>query len=111
MMSIQSSLLLLLLPILLALVPKYSSAFVDIGVESSIRRQHHRDQPFLVWQKSSTTSSSTTATATTTTTTRRRMMMVDDTKNTAAKSVTGEELERLLQEWDTPLVVDAYATW
>ncbi len=101
MMSIQSSLLLLLLPILLALVPKYSSAFVDIGVESSIRRQHHRDQPFLVWQKSSTTSSSTTT----------RMMMVDDTKNTAAKSVTGEELERLLQEWDTPLVVDAYATW
>ena len=97
-MTTQSSLL--LLAILLALVPKTSSAFVDIGVESSIRRQHHRDQPFLVWQKSSTTSTTTT-----------RMMMVDDTKNTAAKSVTGEELERLLQEWDTPLVVDAYATW
>lgn len=25
--------------------------------------------------------------------------------------VTGEELERLLTEWDEPLVVDAYATW
>jgi hypothetical protein len=25
--------------------------------------------------------------------------------------VTGEELEQMLQEWDTPLVIDAYATW
>ncbi|KAL3792180.1 hypothetical protein HJC23_009644 [Cyclotella cryptica] len=29
----------------------------------------------------------------------------------AAKQVTGAELEKMLQEWDTPLVVDAYATW
>jgi hypothetical protein len=28
-----------------------------------------------------------------------------------AKQVTGEQLEKMLQEWDTPLVVDAYATW
>jgi hypothetical protein len=28
-----------------------------------------------------------------------------------AKQVTGEELEQMLQEWDTPLVIDAYATW
>ncbi len=28
-----------------------------------------------------------------------------------AKQVTGAELEKMLQEWDTPLVVDAYATW
>jgi hypothetical protein len=25
--------------------------------------------------------------------------------------VSGEELELMLQEWDTPLVIDAYATW
>lgn len=29
----------------------------------------------------------------------------------AAPIVTGEELESLLQDWETPLVVDAYATW
>jgi len=28
-----------------------------------------------------------------------------------AKDVTGEELEIMLQEWDQPLVLDAYATW
>lgn len=28
-----------------------------------------------------------------------------------AKQVTGEQLEAMLQEWETPLVVDAYATW
>ena len=37
--------------------------------------------------------------------------MVDDTKNKAAKMVKGEELETMLQEWEQPLVVDAYATW
>lgn len=36
--------------------------------------------------------------------------MVDDTKK-AAPMVSGEELESMLQEWDQPLVVDAYATW
>lgn len=35
--------------------------------------------------------------------------MAEDTK--AAPMVTGEELETMLQEWDQPLVVDAYATW
>jgi hypothetical protein len=34
--------------------------------------------------------------------------MADDKK---AVQVTGEELESMLQEWDQPLVVDAYATW
>ena len=29
----------------------------------------------------------------------------------AVKQVTGEELERMMADWDTPLVVDAYATW
>jgi len=29
----------------------------------------------------------------------------------AATLVSGEELEVLLTEWDTPLVIDAYATW
>jgi thioredoxin len=29
----------------------------------------------------------------------------------AAVMVNGEELEKMLTEWDTPLVVDAYATW
>ena len=29
----------------------------------------------------------------------------------AAPAVTGEQLEMMLQEWDTPLVIDAYATW
>lgn len=28
-----------------------------------------------------------------------------------ARMVTGEELELMLTEWDTPLVIDAYATW
>jgi hypothetical protein len=28
----------------------------------------------------------------------------------AVKSVTGEELEVMMQEWDQPLVLDAYAT-
>eukprot|EP00591_Stephanopyxis_turris_P010732 CAMPEP_0195518828 /NCGR_PEP_ID=MMETSP0794_2-20130614/13751_1 /TAXON_ID=515487 /ORGANISM="Stephanopyxis turris, Strain CCMP 815" /LENGTH=137 /DNA_ID=CAMNT_0040647857 /DNA_START=191 /DNA_END=604 /DNA_ORIENTATION=+ len=29
----------------------------------------------------------------------------------AAPTVSGEELEIMLQEWDLPLVIDAYATW
>lgn len=38
------------------------------------------------------------------------LKMMDDTAK-AAPMVTGEELETMLQEWDQPLVVDAYATW
>lgn len=34
-----------------------------------------------------------------------------DEKQKMAKMVTGEELEGMLQLWDQPLVVDAYATW
>jgi len=40
-----------------------------------------------------------------------QLHMVDDTKDKLAKMVSGEELETMLQEWDQPLVVDAYATW
>jgi hypothetical protein len=29
----------------------------------------------------------------------------------AAKEVTGEELELMLEDWEQPLVLDAYATW
>eukprot|EP00529_Nitzschia_sp_RCC80_P036931 CAMPEP_0113486260 /NCGR_PEP_ID=MMETSP0014_2-20120614/24904_1 /TAXON_ID=2857 /ORGANISM="Nitzschia sp." /LENGTH=189 /DNA_ID=CAMNT_0000379925 /DNA_START=98 /DNA_END=667 /DNA_ORIENTATION=+ /assembly_acc=CAM_ASM_000159 len=32
-------------------------------------------------------------------------------KEKAAPMVSGEELEMMLTEWDTPLVVDCYATW
>lgn len=39
-----------------------------------------------------------------------QLNMVDDTKKAAAV-VTGEQLETMLEEWDQPLVVDAYATW
>ena len=44
----------------------------------------------------------------------RRMADDDDEEKNevkAAPMVTGEELEKMLTEWDTPLVVDAYATW
>ena len=40
-----------------------------------------------------------------------RMAAEDDNEEKAAPMVTGEELEKMLTEWDTPLVVDAYATW
>lgn len=33
------------------------------------------------------------------------------TEEKAAPMVSGSELEVMLTEWDTPLVVDAYATW
>jgi len=33
------------------------------------------------------------------------------TEEKAAPLVSGEELERMLTEWDEPLVIDAYATW
>mmetsp|Transcript_3464 Transcript_3464/g.7689 ORF Transcript_3464/g.7689 Transcript_3464/m.7689 type:complete len:190 (+) Transcript_3464:145-714(+) len=39
------------------------------------------------------------------------LMAGDETTEKAAPMVTGAELEAMLQEWDTPLVVDAYATW
>jgi len=37
------------------------------------------------------------------------LKMINDTK--CARSVNGEELELVLQQWELPLVVDAYATW
>ncbi len=33
------------------------------------------------------------------------------TEEKVAKEVNGEELELMLTEWETPLIVDAYATW
>jgi thioredoxin len=39
------------------------------------------------------------------------LWMGEGTEEKAAPLVTGEQLEIMLQEWDTPLVVDAYATW
>ena len=39
------------------------------------------------------------------------LKMAEETAGKAAPLVTGEELEMMLQEWDQPLVVDAYATW
>ena len=33
------------------------------------------------------------------------------TEDKVAKEVTGEDLELMLQEWDEPLIIDAYATW
>jgi hypothetical protein len=38
-----------------------------------------------------------------------RLFSTEETK--AAPLVSGEELEKMLTEWDQPLVVDAYATW
>lgn len=37
--------------------------------------------------------------------------MAEDDEPKAAPLVSGAELEVMLTEWDTPLVVDAYATW
>ena len=37
--------------------------------------------------------------------------LFSSTNDVAAPSITGEELEKVMTEWDTPLIVDAYATW
>ena len=34
-----------------------------------------------------------------------------ETIKKSAPNVSGEQLELMLTEWDTPLVIDAYATW
>ena len=39
------------------------------------------------------------------------MLFMAEGEVKAAPQVSGEELEVMLQDWDTPLVVDAYATW
>ena len=39
----------------------------------------------------------------------RSLFMAEDTKE--AKLVSGEELEVMLTEWESPLILDAYATW
>lgn len=39
------------------------------------------------------------------------LYMATASEDKAAIQVTGEALEMMLQEWDQPLVVDAYATW
>jgi hypothetical protein len=35
----------------------------------------------------------------------------DEDTEKAAPVITGEELEMMMQDWELPLVVDAYATW
>ena len=50
----------------------------------------------------------TTTTARTLSSTKLRMA---EGAEKFAKQVSGEELERMLTEWDQPLVIDAYATW
>lgn len=42
---------------------------------------------------------------------RHSVILRASTEEKAAPSVSGEELEVMLTEWDLPLVVDAYATW
>lgn len=39
------------------------------------------------------------------------MLFMAEGEVKAAPQVSGEELEVMLQDWDTPLVIDAYATW
>lgn len=39
------------------------------------------------------------------------LSMSTETEDPVVRSVTGEELEVMLTEWETPLVIDAYATW
>jgi len=42
---------------------------------------------------------------------RYNLSLSTSTEEKAAQEVNGEDLELMLTEWDTPLVVDAYATW
>jgi thiol-disulfide isomerase/thioredoxin len=51
------------------------------------------------WQRKELASSSSSS----------RLFLAEETK--AAPLVSGEELELMLQDWDLPLLVDAYATW
>ena len=44
-------------------------------------------------------------------TTQRRRIAQLSMAEKAAPNVSGEDLEKMLTEWDQPLVVDAYATW
>ncbi len=43
--------------------------------------------------------------------TRSTNLYMADGEVKAAPSVSGEELEVMFQDWDTPMVIDAYATW
>jgi len=42
---------------------------------------------------------------------RAALFMADGEEVKSAPKVSGEQLEMMLQEWETPLVIDAYATW
>jgi len=46
-----------------------------------------------------------------TTTTSTKLFMAEGEEVKSAPMVNGEQLEMMLQEWDTPLIIDAYATW
>lgn len=41
----------------------------------------------------------------------RHSSLYANTDDKAAKEVGGEDLEIMLTEWETPMLVDAYATW
>lgn len=56
-------------------------------------------------------SSSAAFTAMPTKTVRSTNLYMADGEVKAAPSVSGEELEVMFQDWDTPMVIDAYATW
>lgn len=38
-------------------------------------------------------------------------LLFTSSSDVAAPSISGEELETMMTEWDTPMVIDAYATW
>jgi hypothetical protein len=58
-------------------------------------------------------SSNAFTTMPTTTAASSKLFMADGASEEvkAAPMVSGEQLEMMLQEWDTPIVIDAYATW
>ena len=55
--------------------------------------------------------SSAFAPVSTTSSRRAIKLFMAEEDDKAAPLVSGEELEMMLQEWDQPLVLDAYATW
>ncbi len=52
-----------------------------------------------------------TAMPTTSATRSSSMLFMAEGEVKAAPSISGEELEVMFQDWDTPMVIDAYATW
>jgi len=42
---------------------------------------------------------------------RKSILLSANTEEGVVQNVSGEQLEMMMTEWDTPLLVDAYATW